>query len=210
MRDDLVFLDIDTQRGFMDEDGTLPVPGAREIRGNLRKLTGAALSSGVRILASEDAHPEDDPEFERFGRHCVKGTADALKIDETRVEGHLRVPAGVEMPGSDIALNDAALAARQTVFEKETFDAFSNPALGEVLKALPNARVVVYGVATEYCVAAACRSLLKRDRDTALVTDAVRGVSPEDHERTLAELRGLGVRMTTTDEVLAELESTQS
>ena len=50
MRYDLVFLDVDTQRGFMDEDGALPVPGAREIRGHLQKAYPLAVSGTLAPL----------------------------------------------------------------------------------------------------------------------------------------------------------------
>jgi nicotinamidase/pyrazinamidase len=201
MRDDVIFIDIDTQHDFMDEEGALAVPGARAIRSNLERLTEVACERGVRILASEDAHAADDPEFEEFGRHCVKGSPGAVKIDETRVEGALRVPSSGEIDGGV----EAALAAPQVVVEKQVLDAFSNPAVDEMLRALPEARVVLYGVATEYCVGSAARSLRERGRDVTLVTDAVKGITEEAAEKTLAELRGLGVETATTDEVLARL-----
>jgi nicotinamidase/pyrazinamidase len=201
MRDDVIFIDIDTQHDFIDEGGALAVPGAAGIRSNLKRLTDAAREKGVLILASEDAHAPDDPEFEEFGPHCVKGSPGAVKIDEARVEGALRVPSSGELDGGV----ETALASPQVVVEKQVLDAFSNPAVDEVLGALPEAKVVLYGVATEYCVGAAARSLRERGRDVTLVTDAVKGIAPEAEQRTLGELRGLGVREERTDEVVSRL-----
>jgi len=58
---------------------------------------------------------------------------------------------------------------------------------------------------TEYCVSCAVKGLLKRKRRVAVVRDAIETLAPEVGEKTLAELRSLGARMVTTDEVLAQM-----
>jgi nicotinamidase-related amidase len=201
MRDDIVFLDVDTQRCFLDSTGSLPVTNGHGIRANLRRLTDAALGNGVRIFATEDVHTQEDAEFAELPRHCIAGTPETRKVHETRVMGAVRIDAHGEMPGQ---LHEV-LRASQVVFEKRGDDPFSNPALGEVVKALPSAALVVYGVATERSVARACRTLLGLDRSVSVVTDACRGLYGHDHGAALAELSHLGVTCTSTDEVLGLL-----
>lgn len=202
MRREYVFFDIDTQHDFMDGDGALPVPGAVLIRENLEKLTDAAVRLGILVIASEDAHDADDPEFNDFPPHCVKGSRGAMKITETRTDAAVRVEADGIIPGGA----NAALDAPQVVLEKRTFDVFTNPAADALLDVLPEATAVIYGVATEYCVKAATRALLERGRNVIVVEDAVRGVSEEGHQNTLADLAATGARLLDTESFLNELE----
>lgn len=203
MRKDIVFIDIDTQHDFMDKDGALAVAGAASIRGNLKRLTHTALRLGIPTIASEDAHDPDDPEFKQFPPHCIKGSQGAVRIDETSLPEPMRVDAGGDLPG----LVREVLASGQVVLEKRTLDVFSNPAMSRLLAALPGARAVVYGVATEYCIKAAVEGLLERGRAVSVVRDAVKGVSQEQHNRTLDGLGRAGARLVTTDEVIEGLEA---
>ncbi len=43
----LVFVDIDTQRDFLEESGALYVPGSRSILGNLERLSRYCRRAGV-------------------------------------------------------------------------------------------------------------------------------------------------------------------
>ncbi|HEY9842781.1 MAG TPA: cysteine hydrolase family protein, partial [Candidatus Obscuribacterales bacterium] len=78
-----VFVDIDTQFDFMNPEGGLYVPGAESLDGNLRRLLAYAGSHDIPVLASADAHAPDDPEFQVFPPHCVKGTPGQLRVDAT-------------------------------------------------------------------------------------------------------------------------------
>ena len=65
-----------------------PIPGADKIVPNVVKLTAQAnsvnISAGeevIEIICTMDWHIKDDPEFEQFPEHCVKGTDGANIID---------------------------------------------------------------------------------------------------------------------------------
>jgi nicotinamidase/pyrazinamidase len=202
MRDDVFFLDVDTQRCFMDEDGSLYVEGAIGIRENLRRLTDFAVQHGITIIATEDAHDEDDPEFQQFPPHCVKGSEGARKIDETSVPNQARIEPDGQLPSPPGDL----LKAGQIVLEKQTFSAFTNPAIDQLLATMPDATAVVYGVATEYCVKSAVEGLLERGRTVSVVTDAVKGVTPDGHRETLESFEKAGAKFALTREVLDALD----
>lgn len=47
------------------------------------KLFHLAYAFGVRdFVLAQDAHPEDSPQFEDYGRHCVAGTPESQTVDE--------------------------------------------------------------------------------------------------------------------------------
>ena len=58
---------------------------------------------------------------------------------------------------------------------------------------------VVYGVATDYCVAAAVHGLLARHCRIALVVDAIRAIDNQAEAGILTEFAGRGVLLTMTD-----------
>ena len=198
MRRDIVFVDIDTQHDFLDEDGALAVPGAGEIRANLRRLTAAARRLGIPIIASEDAHAPDDPEFAQFGRHCVRGSPGARKVEETTVAGAARF--GVDDPAPKDPAGE--LAKGQVILEKCTLEPFTSPASDVILGALPDAAAAVYGVATDYCVRRAAEGLLRRGRRVILVRDAIRGISEEASRKAISDLEAAGAVLVDADALI--------
>src|SRR6266403_896448 len=87
-----IFWDVDTQVDFMLPGGKLYVPGAEKLIPNLKQLTDAAREGRVFIIGDACTHTLDDPEFERFPPHCVRGTPGAEIIPETRADKVLVIP----------------------------------------------------------------------------------------------------------------------
>src|SRR4051812_2424484 len=83
-----LFVDVDTQTDFMLPGGKLYVPAAEQIIPNLKRLMAFAREHNVPVLSSVDAHVPDDPEFQQFPPHCVKGTPGQEKIPETLFAHH--------------------------------------------------------------------------------------------------------------------------
>lgn len=84
------FWNVDTQRDFMEETGALYVPGAREIRPALARLTAFAREKGIPVVSSADYHYQesaelsDAPDFKTtFPPHCMAETPGAELIPET-------------------------------------------------------------------------------------------------------------------------------
>ena len=82
----VIFWDVDTQVDFMLPGGKLYVPGAEKLIPKLKQLTDAAREGRVFIIGDACTHTPDDPEFERFPPHCVRGTPGAEIISETRAD----------------------------------------------------------------------------------------------------------------------------
>ena len=202
MTEQIVFWDIDTQHDFMDRDGKLPVPAARLIVPNLARLTQFAAEHGIPVVATADAHPPGDPEFEEFGEHCVPGTHGQRRIQETRLPDC--ETAGAQGLEDQVArLRSGELS--QLVVEKRALDVFTVPLADAVLSALRPDRIIVYGVATEYCVRAEVLSLAERGHAVTVVTDAVKAIGEEAGHRAMREMQEAGAEMADTDTVLAAL-----
>jgi nicotinamidase/pyrazinamidase len=194
---DIAFLDTDTQFDFMLPSGALYVPGAEKLIPNLKRLTSVAALRGVPVIASVDAHFENDPEFGQWPPHCVLGTPGQEKIPETRWDDAVVVPNHPQR----VELRPGA----QIVLEKRIYSVFDNVNADVILEKLSAREFVAYGVATDYCVKAAVLGLLERGYAVRVVTDAVKGITPEAERQALDEMCAAGAKLTTTDEVVASL-----
>ena len=198
---DFIFWEVDVQRDFMLPGGSLYVPGAEKLLPNIRRLTDAARQGRVFLVSHGCFHTPDDPEFQTFPPHCVKGTEGAELVPEALTDKVARVP------------NDAAAKVpedlsqfQQILLEKQTLNIFESKHAEELLQRLgKDPEFVVFGVVTEYCVSFAARGLLQRGRRVAVVQDAIETLKKEDGQATIAELARLGARFTTTDQALAAL-----
>lgn len=196
--DRTVLIDVDTQVDFVEPGGALYVPNAEKLKPNFARLVRAAREAGVPIVASADAHPEDDPEFLVFPPHCLAGTPGQRRVAETEPARAVIADVHGQMP-----VHHAAGAT--VVLEKIAFDLFTNPAADRVLAATGAKTAVVFGVALDYCVRAAALGLCARGYDTVLARDATEAVATETGAKAEAELRAAGVRFATTEEIVAAL-----
>jgi len=190
---DVLFLDIDTQNDFIESSGALYVPGAETLKPVYRNISAFAKERGITVLASADAHPKDDPEFAQFPPHCVAGSTGQRKIPETLPDLFF------VQPNDGQALQKTDFTHRCVQFEKQTFNVFSNPKADLFLQKLQPKQVVVYGVATDYCVKAAVEGLLERQFPVILLTDAIKAVQPENEAAILQDLSARGVQLATSD-----------
>ena len=198
---DYIFWEVDVQRDFMLPGGNLYVPGAEKLLPNIRRLTDPARQGKVFLVSHGCFHAPNDPEFKIFPPHCVKGTPGAELVPEALTGKVARVPndASARLP-EDLS------QYQQILLEKQTLNIFESRHADELVQRLGNhAEFVVFGVVTEYCVSFAAKGLLARGRRVAVVQDAIETLKKDDGESTVAELKRLGARLTTTEEALAAL-----
>lgn len=155
----------------MVPSGALYVPGAEKVIENVAALNRQAAAAGETVIATMDAHAEDDVEFKIWPRHCVKGSLGQRKVAATMLEGAVTV-ANEQGPVS-------VVGARQILLEKQTVDCFTNIHLLGILEQLGAARYIVYGVATDICVMHAALGLLQTNKRVAIVQNAVRELDEE-------------------------------
>ena len=146
---DIALWDVDTQHDFMDENGALYVPGAEKIKSVIQGLISFGRSHLIPIFGSIDEHKKNDPEFEIFPEHCVKGTNGCSKV-------FLPYP-------------------QELYFEKSTIDIFTNPEAKTFIMSTAKS-YAVFGVATDYCVKDVVLGMRRRNIPVYVIVDAIKGV----------------------------------
>ncbi len=119
---------VDMQRDFVEPDGALPVPGARETVPRIRRLLDWARARGLVVVYTQDTHDPGDPEWEIWGRHVERGTAGWRIVDE-------------------LAPNDGEL-----VLEKVRYDGFYGTPLDSELRRRGVDTLVICGTVANICV----------------------------------------------------------
>jgi len=183
---------VDLQNDFADPAGSLSVAGGEAILPIVNEAVRAALGGGAMVVATQDWHPESTPHFEKDGGiwpvHCVGGTwgaelhpAFALPADAPRV----RKGTSGEDGYSGFTMRDPQ-SGEETATK-----------LDSLLRAGGIERVVVCGLATDYCVKATALDAERLGFEVTLLGDAVAAVNlvDGDGDRALAELQEAGVTL---------------
>lgn len=217
----IVFFDVDTQNDFMCREfvnekgltkkGALYISNAEEIIPNLEQITRYAQQHTIRILGCVDRHFQADPELVTnggaFPEHCMDGTYGQKKITAT-TPPNLKF---IENRGYSYGeLEDIVKSGCEMYFEKQSFNAFDNPNAKKVLEILKPGVVVVYGVATDFCLKYATlglsAALKKNGTKIYLVEDAIKAVNinPDDGKKAIEEMLKEGIQLIKTEDVLEE------
>lgn len=201
-----IYVDVDTQHDFCAEGGALFVAGAPAVMPTVRALVAQAVARGDLLVGSVDTHDFTAWEFEAnggpFPPHCVKGTPGWLKMEGTLPERTVFIP---NVPGRTEAV-EVPEGAQAVLFEKEVYSLFANPAAEPTLAALlarrgldkADVELVVFGVATDYCVKAAALGLRERGYAVVVVTDAVAAVDEGGGQAALHAMAEAGCRLVTS------------
>lgn len=181
---------VDVQRDFLP-GGKLGVPDGDAVVPVLNRYIAAARAKGVPIYASRDWHPQNHCSFTPQGGpwppHCVAGTPGAA------------FAAGLQLP------SDAAIIDKATREDADAYSAFSGTTLAEELRRRGVKRLLVGGLATDYCVLNTVRDALREGFGVILLEDAIRAVNvkPGDGERAQREMENGGAVAATYEELPA-------
>ena len=189
---DTALILVDVQNDFADAAGSLCVPGGETIVAAINREVALARGHAAMVVATQDWHPPNTPHFAKDGGrwpvHCVGGTWGAdlhatleLPDDVPRV----RKGANGEDGYSGFTMHDPDSGAT-TATELEG-----------LLRAAGVKRVVIVGLATDYCVRATALDAAALGFETAVLTDAIAAVDvePGDGGRALEELERAGVEL---------------
>ncbi len=193
---DTAVLIVDVQNDFCP-GGALAVPEGDRVVPVLNRVAAQVAQRGGTVVASRDWHPPITRHFAAYGGkwpvHCVQNTPGA------QFHPDLKLPQGTLIISKGTSENDDGYSA----FEGRTEDGRS---LLEILRERGIKRLIVGGLATDYCVRASVLDALKNGFEVLVLTDAVRGVNlqPDDSERALQEMQAAGATLTDSDTLIAK------
>ena len=181
---------VDVQNDFADPGGALYVPGAPEILALVQREISRADRAGAGVVYTQDWHPASTPHFAKDGGlwpvHCVAGTWGAELVPMLSVLGPvIRKGQGGEDGYSGFSVRDPRTGSR------------SPTGLTELLRARDVRKLVIVGLATDYCVKDTALDAVAEGFETTVLTEAVRAVEREsgDGERALREMVESGVHL---------------
>jgi nicotinamidase/pyrazinamidase len=183
---------VDVQNDFADPTGSLSVAGGDAVVPIINREIATASNAGGLMAFTQDWHPESTPHFAKDGGlwpvHCVAETWGAqLHPDLEAPDDATRIRKGAN--GED---GYSGFTMRDPTTGEET-----PTELDAVLRDRAIQRVVVVGLATDYCVKATALDAIRLGYETGLLTDAIAAVdlSPGDGTRAVDEMAAAGVQL---------------
>ncbi|WP_321494377.1 bifunctional nicotinamidase/pyrazinamidase [uncultured Desulfobacter sp.] len=191
---------VDIQADFTQAlQGSLAVGGAdRDYLDAAENETRRLKALGYPVYATQDWHPANHISF--FSNHD-----NAKPYDVIDIEGRQQVlwpPHCVQGSANARILMDQSLF---TAIVKKgmdpAFDSYSgffddgkkDTGLADILKKAGIKKLIIYGLATDYCVKATVMDAKKLGFDVTLIKDLCRGVAPESTAAALEEMQAAGV-----------------
>jgi nicotinamidase/pyrazinamidase len=178
----------DVQNDFAHPAGTLYVAGGEEVVGAANEEIQAASAAGALVVYTQDWHPPSTPHFAKDGGiwpvHCVRQTWGAAFHPALAIVDGPVIRKGVhgEDGYSGFTMRDPRTGAQ------------AGTDLEPVLRDRRIARLVVLGLATDYCVKETVLDALEKGFPPTVLRAAVRAVDlqPGDGERALAAMAEAG------------------
>jgi len=193
---------VDVQADFTElKSGSLAVPGSdAQYISAVQRSTRQFLQQGLRLYLTQDWHPADHISFftnnpgteplqvkEINGRpqvmwppHCVQDTPGAMIL--ITVDG----PVQTVRKGMDPHFDSYSGFADDGGHQTELNDRLQKDGIR---------KVIVYGLATDYCVKATALDAIAAGYEVDLIAELCRGVSPDTTDSSLEEMVARGAKI---------------
>ncbi len=178
---------VDVQNDFCP-GGALAVGEGDQVVAILNRLINQFDLAGAPVIATRDWHPERTIHFNTYGGvwppHCIQGSRGA--------EFHCELALG---PSSLIVSKGAV----ENADSYSAFDGVDGRGLGlaDMLRQRGVTRLLIGGLATDYCVKQTALDGLRHGFNVVVLEDAVRGVNlkADDSRRALDEMKRAGAKV---------------
>ncbi|MGH9117408.1 MAG: isochorismatase family protein [Acidimicrobiales bacterium] len=179
---------VDVQNDFADPKGSLYVEGGEIVVGRVNEEIEVARAAGGVVAYTQDWHPPSTPHFAKDGGvwpvHCVARTWGADFHPNLVVAGEsVRKGTAGEDGYSGFTHRDPVTGAE------------ASTGLADLLRGHGVERVVIAGLATDYCVKDSALDAVRLGFATTVVGDAIAAVDlqPGDGSRAIEAMVGAGV-----------------
>ena len=191
---------VDVQGDFTEfKKGPLAVLGTEEtyiktVEENTKKLKEA----GFSIFATQDWHPPNHASF--FTNHKEKEAFDVIKLHGK--DQVLWPPHCVQKtPGAEILLDKKlfkAVVRKEMDPQYDSYSGFQDDGgkkteMDVILKKDGIKKVVVYGIATDYCVKATAIDAAAAGYRVIMIKNLSRGVAPDTSQKAIDEMKAKGL-----------------
>ena len=179
----------DIQNDFADPSGSLAVRGGDGIVPRVNQEILNANEGGGMVVLTQDWHPESTPHFAKDGGiwpvHCVAGTWGA--------QLHPALDVSPDAPRVHKGSNGEDGYSGFTMRDPVTGEEIPTQ-LDALLRAHGVERVVICGLATDYCVRATVLDALRLGYETKVLGDAIAAVELQegDGKRAIGEMQEAG------------------
>jgi nicotinamidase/pyrazinamidase len=177
-------LAVDVQNDFLP-GGKLAVAGGDAVVPALNRYLALAKKVGLPVYASRDWHPHEHCSFAAQGgawpEHCVAGSPGA------------QFAPGFRLPPEAIVIDKAVDPQR------DAYSSFEGTELAALLRRVGVRRLLIGGLATDYCVLNTVRDALANGFEVLLLRDAIKAVNidPRDGARAESEMQRRGAQPVT-------------
>jgi nicotinamidase/pyrazinamidase len=191
---------VDVQGDFTKlKNGSLAVDGTNEayikaVEENTKKLKDA----GYPIYATQDWHPKNHASF--FTNHKGKKAFDVVKLHGK--DQVLWPPHCVQnTPGAEILLDKKLFKAVVKKGMDPQYDSYSGfqddggkkTDMDKLLKKERIKKVVVYGIATDFCVKMTALDAAAAGYKVIMIKNLSRGVAPDTSQKAIEEMKAKGI-----------------
>ena len=191
---------VDIQGDFTKlKDGSLAVDGTDETYvKTLEESTKRLKEAGFLIYATQDWHPANHVSF--FTNHSGKKAFDVIRVHEK--DQVLWPPHCLQYtPGAEILLDNKLLKAivrKGTDPQYDSYSGFQDDGgkktdLDRLLKKEGIAKLVVFGIATDYCIRATALDGVAAGYHVVLIRNLCRGVAPDTSQKAIEEIKAKGI-----------------
>jgi len=197
---DMAIIVVDLQGDFTKaKKGSLAVEGTDDAYvKSVADATAKLKAAGFPIYATQDWHPANHASF--AANHAGKKPFEVITLHGK--DQVLWPPHCVQnTPGAEILLNKKLFKAVVKKGLDAQFDSYSGfqddggkkTEMDKILKKAGIKKVVVYGIATDYCVKATAEDAAAAGYKVIMVKNLSRGVAPETSEKALDAMKAKGV-----------------
>jgi len=202
-KEGLAIILVDVQGDFTTaHKGSLAVPNSDEAYlKEVAKATEALKKAGVPVYATQDWHPANHMSF--ASNHKDKKPFDTIKLEDGRTQVLWPAHCVQGTKGAEILVKPDLIAKVIRKGMDPKFDSYSGfmddggvkTDLDKELKSAGVKTLIVYGIATDYCVKATALDALKEGYKVIVIEGLCRGVADETSKTALEEMKQRGAQV---------------